>query len=75
MTVKQIYIFKGFERFWHWAQAVLIMFMALTGFEIDGTYTDPAQRLLAATLRRLSWQSTRVMNQIPLHFHRFEIWF
>jgi len=34
----RIYIFKGFERFWHWAQALLIMAMALTGFEIHGTY-------------------------------------
>ena len=34
----RIYIFKRFERFWHWAQAGLIMFMLLTGFEIHGTY-------------------------------------
>lgn len=32
------YIYKGFERFWHWTQASLIMFLALTGFEIHGTY-------------------------------------
>ena len=35
----RIYIFKRFERFWHWAQAALIIFMLLTGFEIHGTYT------------------------------------
>ena len=35
----RIYIFKRFERFWHWTQALLIMGMALTGFEIHGTYT------------------------------------
>ena len=34
----RIYIFKRFERFWHWAQAALIIFMLLTGFEIHGTY-------------------------------------
>lgn len=39
MTVNRIYVFKRFERFWHWAQAALIIFMALTGFEIHGTYT------------------------------------
>ncbi|MBT4891271.1 MAG: cytochrome B [Rhodospirillales bacterium] len=38
-TNNRIYIFKGFERFWHWAQAALIMGMAATGFEIHGTYT------------------------------------
>ncbi len=35
----QVYIFKAFERFWHWSQALLIMGMAVTGFEIHGTYT------------------------------------
>lgn len=35
---ERIYLFKGFERFWHWSQAALIMFMLLTGFEIHGSY-------------------------------------
>lgn len=39
MTGERIYVFKRFERFWHWAQAALIVFMALTGFEVHGTYT------------------------------------
>jgi len=39
MTAERIYIFKRFERFWHWAQAGLIIFLMLTGFEIHGTYT------------------------------------
>jgi len=30
----KVYIYKQFERFWHWSQAVLIFFLALTGFEI-----------------------------------------
>lgn len=38
-TVKRVYIFKGFERFWHWMQALLIIMMAVTGFEIHGTYS------------------------------------
>ena len=38
MAVQKIYIFKRFERFWHWAQAGLIMFLLLTGFEVHGTY-------------------------------------
>ena len=36
---QRVYIFKGFERFWHWSQAALIIFLMLTGFEIHGTYT------------------------------------
>lgn len=38
MSKKQVYIYKGFERFWHWMQAILIFFLAFTGFEIHGTY-------------------------------------
>ncbi len=36
---ERIYVFKRFERFWHWSQALLIVFMMLTGFEIHGAYT------------------------------------
>ena len=35
---ERIYIFKRFERFWHWSQAALVFTMAATGFEIHGTY-------------------------------------
>jgi thiosulfate reductase cytochrome b subunit len=34
---KKVYIYKAFERFWHWTQAVLILFLAFTGFEIHGS--------------------------------------
>ena len=34
----RVYIFKRFERFWHWAQAALIVLLLVTGFEIHGTY-------------------------------------
>lgn len=33
-----MYIYKGFERFWHWSQASLIIFLAFTGFEVHGTF-------------------------------------
>ncbi len=36
--MKQVYIYKGFERFWHWMQAALVMFLAFTGFEIHGSF-------------------------------------
>ncbi len=35
---KRTYIYKSFERFWHWSQALLILFLALTGFEIHSSY-------------------------------------
>ncbi len=34
---QRVYIYKAFERFWHWTQAVLIFFLAFTGFEIHGS--------------------------------------
>lgn len=36
--MKQVYIYKGFERFWHWTQAALIIFLAVTGFEVHGSF-------------------------------------
>ena len=35
--MKREYVYKSFERFWHWMQAGLILFLALTGFEIHGS--------------------------------------
>ncbi len=35
--MKKVFIYPKFERFWHWSQATLIMFLALTGFEVHGT--------------------------------------
>jgi len=34
---KRVYIYRGYERFWHWTQAFLIFFLAITGFEIHGS--------------------------------------
>lgn len=39
MGKKQVYVYKAFERFWHWMQAILIFFLAFSGFEIHGSYT------------------------------------
>lgn len=35
----KIYIYQLFERFWHWTQALLIGFLALTGFEVHSSYS------------------------------------
>ena len=35
---KETYVYKIFERFWHWSQAFLIFFLAVTGFEIHGSF-------------------------------------
>jgi thiosulfate reductase cytochrome b subunit len=40
MSANRIYVFKVFERLWHWSQAGLIIFLLLTGFEIHGAYEN-----------------------------------
>jgi len=37
MEKNKVYIYKAFERFWHWMQAILIIFLGFTGFEIHGS--------------------------------------
>lgn len=34
---QKVYIYRAFERFWHWMQAILIFFLGFTGFEIHGS--------------------------------------
>ena len=36
---QKVYIYRAFERFWHWTQAVLIFFLAFSGFEIHGSFS------------------------------------
>jgi len=36
--MKKVYIYNKYNRFWHWAQALLIIFLAMTGMEVHGTY-------------------------------------
>jgi len=35
--MKKEYVYRSFERFWHWMQAALIIFLGVTGFEIHGS--------------------------------------
>ncbi len=39
VEMERIYVYKGFERFWHWMQAFLIFALTVTGFEVHGWYT------------------------------------
>ncbi len=67
---KYVLIYKGFERFWHWMQALLIFFLIFTGFEIHGSYSFlgfkeavtyhniAAYLLLALTVFAIFWHFT-----------------
>lgn len=53
--MKRVYIYKGFERFWHWTQAMLILFLAVTGFEVHGTLRVFGFEHAARFHRAASW--------------------
>ena len=53
--MKQVYIYKGFERFWHWTQAALIIFLAITGFEVHGSVHIFGFEHAARFHRHASW--------------------
>lgn len=36
--MKKVYIYKAYERFWHWSQMFIIFLLLFTGFEIHGSY-------------------------------------
>ena len=36
--MKKVYIYKIFERFWHWAQVLLILILMISGFEIHSSF-------------------------------------
>lgn len=36
--MRQELVYQAFERFWHWAQAALILLLGVTGFEIHGSF-------------------------------------
>lgn len=36
--MKKVYIYKIFERFWHWAQVLLISILMISGFEIHSSF-------------------------------------
>lgn len=39
MSHKSVYIYRLFERIWHWTQALLIFILIFTGFEVHSSYT------------------------------------
>ncbi len=37
-TANRIYLYNRYERFWHWSQALLVISMLITGFEVHGSF-------------------------------------
>lgn len=36
--MKKVFIYRAYERFWHWAQALIIFLLMFTGFEVHGSF-------------------------------------
>ncbi|MEG3637772.1 cytochrome b/b6 domain-containing protein [Magnetococcus sp. PR-3] len=48
-------VFSRFERFWHWFQAILIIGLMITGFEVNGAYTLFGYEKAADYHRMVAW--------------------
>jgi thiosulfate reductase cytochrome b subunit len=59
--MERIYLYTRFERFWHWVQAVIVVLMGLTGFEIHMEYK------LFGFQRAVSWHNTLGMAWLVLY--------
>lgn len=66
--MKQIMIYKRFERFWHWCQAGLIFFLMFTGFEIHGSY-EAFSFGTAAKLHELAAYTLIVLWILAIFWH------
>ncbi|MDD4881320.1 MAG: cytochrome b/b6 domain-containing protein [Gallionellaceae bacterium] len=51
----RIYLFKVFERIWHWSQATLIILLLITGFEVHGSYQILGFETAVNTHTTLAW--------------------
>jgi len=55
VRIEKVVIFKRFERLWHWAQAVLIIVLLLSGFEIHGIYKMLGFEYAVTLHRAVAW--------------------
>lgn len=53
--MSNVVIFSRFERFWHWFQALLIIALMVTGFEINGHYHLAGYQDAAEWHRLFAW--------------------
>ncbi len=54
--MKRVFLYKRFERFWHWSQALLVVLLALTGFDIHFASVEIFDFETAVLLHRnLAW--------------------
>lgn len=52
---QRIYIYTRYERFWHWSQALLVILMMISGFEVHGSYPLLGFRLAVKVHTFVAW--------------------
>lgn len=60
-NLKKVYLYSKFERFWHWAQAILITVLIVTGLEVHGSFE------LLGFERASSWHETTGITWVILY--------
>ncbi|MDD3445713.1 MAG: cytochrome b/b6 domain-containing protein [Zavarzinia sp.] len=68
MTERVVRIFSRFERFWHWAQMVLIFALMLSGFRVSGLH-DGLDFETAVTLHMVSALALIVLWAFSIFWH------
>jgi thiosulfate reductase cytochrome b subunit len=63
-----VMIYSRFERFWHWAQMVLIMLLMFTGFGLHGTH-DLVEFETAVTLHTFAAIGLMVLWMFAIFWH------
>lgn len=66
--MKRVMIYKRFERFWHWMQALLVILLALTGFSIH-FHWDLVEFELAVFLHKLFAWCFVVLIALAIFWH------
>ncbi len=66
---QRIYLFKRFERFWHWSQAALIITLLLSGFRLHGLYDLGVDFLTALRLHTVAAWSLVVLWAFAVFWH------
>lgn len=52
---EKMLFYKRFERFWHWAQALLIILLLVTGFVIHGSFSIVGYEYAVTLHNQLAW--------------------
>jgi thiosulfate reductase cytochrome b subunit len=66
---RRVMIYRRFERFWHWTQALLVILLALTGFEIHFAWWSLLGWQMAVELHGIFAWSFVVLIGIAIFWH------